>query len=282
MKKLFKSITAMCLILVYIMSPAFSHNEPKETVDRLVVKFSDPSKPGLIEAALINGGITVTGYDGKEVIVEARTRSKKISRKSTDESTKGMKRIPITTTGLTVEEEHNKIEISVESWKRTIDLDIRSPFNTSLKLNCVNAGDITVKNLKGEIDVNNTNGKVTLVNISGAVVAHALNRKLMATFKKVDPKKPMSFSTLNGDIDVIFPANLRADVKLKSDNGDIYSDFDIRLEENPRRVIEENTRDKGGKYRIRIERIIYGSINGGGPEIQFTSFNGDIFIRKGK
>ena len=40
--------------------------------DRATVPFSDPSRPKSLHASLINGGITVKGYDGKDAIVEAR------------------------------------------------------------------------------------------------------------------------------------------------------------------------------------------------------------------
>ena len=96
------------------------------------------------------------------------------------------------------------------------------------------------------------------------------------------PEKSMSFSTLNGDIDVTLPKNIKANVKLKSDNGEIYSDFDMKMAKSSREVIEENNRDRDGKYRVKIDNTILASINGGGPEIQFTSFQGDIIIRKGK
>jgi hypothetical protein len=29
-----------------------------------------------------------------------------------------------------------------------------------------------------------------------------------------------------------------------------------------------------------VDKTIYGTINGGGPEIQFSNFNGPIYIRK--
>ena len=252
-----------------------------DVVDRLSVPFSNPSQPGLVEVGLVNGSISVTGYDGTEVIVEARTRMRKIS-SGESEKVQGMIRIPVTTTGLTVEEDNNVMEIETESWKRTIDLDIRVPINTSLNLSTVNHGDIQVQNVRGEIDVNNINGKVTLLDISGAVVAHALNKDLIVTMDNVFPDKAMSFSTLNGDIDVVFPANLKANVNLKADNGDIYSDFEIQLSREPKKVVEENTRSTGGKYKVRVEQSIHGTINGGGPEILFKSFQGDIFIRKEK
>ena len=278
MKNVFQSFMIILLIL-FSLNTIYSQDQ---VTDKLAVKFADPNKPGFIKASLINGGITVTGYDGKEVIVEATIRSKKISFENMDSKTKGMKRIAIKATGLSIEEENNEMEISVESMRRSIDLNIRAPRKTSLKLNCINAGNILVKNITGEIDVDNINGKVILEDISGAVVAHALNKDLTVTLNKVEPRKSMSFSTLNGDIDVTFPGDMKADVKLKSDNGEVYSDFEIQLNKKPHSVVEENGREKGGKYKVRIDRTISGTINGGGPEFQFTSFNGDIFIRKNK
>ncbi len=43
----------------------------------------------------------------------------------------------------------------------------------------------------------------------------------------------MSFSTMNGDVDVTMPGDVKARVKLKSDNGEIYSDFEVRPGSQP-------------------------------------------------
>ena len=265
----------MLILSVLVVNQAMGQ---EDIVDRLSVAFSDPGKPGVLEVGLVNGGIAVTGYDGREVVVEAKTRMKKISRRK-EERAEGLIHIPVATTGLTVEEEENVMEIGTDSWKHTIDLEIQVPINTSLKLHCVNHGDIKVENVNGEIEVNNVNGKVTLLDISGAVVAHALNKDLVVTMKEILPDKAMSFSTLNGDIDVVFPPDLRANVKLKADNGDVYSDFEISHIDKPVDMYEENEEWKEGKYRVRIERTFYGTINGGGPEFFFKNFNGDILIR---
>jgi hypothetical protein len=261
--------------------------------DRLAVPLTDPSRPALVKAGLLNGGITVRGYEGKEVIVEARVRADGDGNENEEDDDdhdrdrkrqskkQGMRRIPITSSSLSVEEENNVIKIDVGSMNRTIDLTIQVPVKTSLKLSSVNDGDIKVENVQGEIEVNNTNGAVTLTNVWGSVVAHALNDDVVVTLTKVEPDKSMAFTSLNGDIDVTLPPDVRCRVKMKSDNGDLYSDFDIRMEAQTKKV-EQDTRQKGGKYKVQLEKAMYGSINGGGPEFQFATFNGDIFIRKGK
>jgi DUF4097 and DUF4098 domain-containing protein YvlB len=118
--------------------------------------------------------------------------------------------------------------------------------------------------------------------VSGSIIANALNRDLVVTLDQVFPDKPMSFSTLNGDIDVTFPNDLKADVRIKSDNGEVYSDFEMQISKDARKVVEDNKRNRDGKYRVKIDRAIYGTINGGGQEIEFKSFQGDIIIRKTK
>jgi hypothetical protein len=37
----------------------------------------------------------------------------------------------------------------------------------------------------------------------------------------------------------------------------------------------------GGKYRLEVNRAIYGTVNGGGPEIELRTFNGSVYLRKG-
>ena len=49
--------------------------------------------------------------------------------------------------------------------------------------------------------------------------------------------------------------------------------------DNSKPVVEDG-RGQGGKYRIRMDRGVYGSINGGGPEYSFQTMNGTILIHK--
>jgi len=271
-----------CITILFLAGAFLGAQE--KPADRATVPFSDPTKPGKLEVGVHNGGITVKGYDGKEVIVEAKVREQLIGeeRREEREKSKGLRKIQVSTgTGLEIEEEGNKMEVSVASLKQTVDLVIQVPYATSLEIHAFNNGDIIVENIKGEIEANNHNGKLTLTGIAGSLVAHTFNGSVRVTFTDVDSDKPMSFSTWNGDIDVTFPANIKAKVKMNSERGDVYSDFDIRIDQSPQKI-EEDERKEGGKFRISFEKYIYGAINGGGPEYTFKNFNGDIYIRKGK
>lgn len=243
--------------------------------DRIPVTLSDPSRPAHVKVSMVNGGITVKAYEGKEVVVEARVRNRENAR-----SEGGPKRIAISTTGLSVEEENNEVNINTDSYMHPIDVTVSVPVHTSLKLRAVNDGDIAVTGVNGDLDVDDVNGSVTLNNIAGSAVAHALNGHLTATFTRVDGQKAMAFSSLNGNIDVTFPADLKADVSIRSDQGDVFSDFDVQLKATQAQPVVEDGRGHGGKYRVKVDKTVHGTINGGGPEIQFRNFQGQIYIRK--
>jgi len=249
-------------------------------IDRVTVPFSDPSRPGTVKVSLIAGGITVRGYAGKEVVIEAKSRAEGKSHERSRAETAGMRRIPNTSGSLNVEEENNVVSVGTGLSDRPVDITLQVPTRTSLRLKSINDGDIKVEQVQGEIEVNNINGAVTLSQVSGSVVAHALNGNVKVSLVSVEPNKPMSFTSMNGDIDVSFPPDLKAAVSLKSDQGEIYSDFDIRMDQSAGKPEMEGTPGKGGKYKIKIDRTMRGTINGGGSEMQFKTFNGNIYIRK--
>jgi hypothetical protein len=250
--------------------------------DRATVPFSDPSRPKSLHASLINGGITVKGYDGKDAIVEARPQGDSGRRGRRAERSDGMRRIDIGGSGLVVEESDNVITVGTRAINDSIELTIQVPFNTSLKLHAVNGGDIVVDHIIGDVEINNTNGNATATHISGAAVVHALNGKVLVSLDKVTADKPMSFSSLNGDIDVTLPADVKARAKLKTDNGAVYSDFEVAVDSSSRQPVVQENKSGKGRYRVQFDRAMYALINGGGPEIQFTTFNGNIYLRKAK
>ncbi len=224
------------------------------------VPFSDEGRPRTLKVELLNGRITVRGYSGKEAIVtnESESRSKQRQR-----DRNGWIRID-NEGGLSLTEQNNTITI-IGSPRHSGAITIQVPHETSLELRCTNCGETLVENIRGEIDVHSVNGSIRLMNVSGSILAYSLNRNIVAVIDRLDPNKPHSFSSMNGSIDCTFPADLKGNVKMRTENGKIQTDFDIRL---------------GGGTVMRTDRGISGTIGGGGPDIQFKAFNGSIYIRK--
>ncbi len=242
--------------------------------DHVTVNLTDPARPVALRVSLLAGSITVKGGPGKDVVVDAKARGHESPR-----AENGMKRIPMNATGLTVEEENNQVDVKTEMLQRAVDLTITVPRRTSVMARTVNDGDIVVSDVEGEIDVNDVNGAITLKNVAGSAVAHAVNGHVVATFTRIDPK-PMAFSSLNGNIDITFPPDLKANVSFQSDQGEVLSDFDVQLQATPPKPITDESRGNGKVYRVRTEKSVHGTINGGGPEMQFKTFNGNIYVRK--
>jgi hypothetical protein len=255
----------------------------QDGAEKVAVPLHDPSRPPHIHAHLLSGSLTVRGADVNNVVVEVNATGRRSPEEPPPARADGMRRLELPgNAGLDVSEDDNAVNIKTASWARGADLVITVPRHSSLELKCMNRGDIDVEQVDGEIDVNDLNGNIVLKHVGGSVVAHSLNGSVLVTMDRVDPEKPMSFSTLNSDIDVTLPPDVKANVRMKTDNGEIYSDFEVKLEAANQIVQDESGRRSNGRYHVHIDHTLRGTINGGGPEFQFTSFNGHIFIRKKK
>lgn len=246
--------------------------------DKISVPLSNPSQPVTLKVNLMMGSINVTAGAGSQVTVES-TDSQRRNR-PVPPPPPGMHRIDGVSGGLEVEEDHNVVTIANRSMPASSDLSITVPVNTSVQLKSMAGGHIDVTGLNGDLEVDNTNGSITLKNVSGSVVAHSMNGGITVNLDKVTADKPMSFTTLNGKIEVTIPSGTRARLRLKADNGEVFSDFDVKMEADTSKPVVEDSRRTGGKYRIRMDRGVYGSINGGGPEYRFETMNGAILIHK--
>jgi DUF4097 and DUF4098 domain-containing protein YvlB len=191
-----------------------------------------------------------------------------------------MMRIEGSNPGLEVVEENNTVEVSVRSVIRATDLRIQVPRRSSLKLRCIHDGDVRVEDVEGDLEVTAASGSVSLMGISGSAVVHALNDDITVSFDAVAPDKAMAFSSMNGDIDITFPDGIGANLVFRSGYGEIFSDFTVDLMSGSREPTVEDTRAEGGRYRYKADKSIYGTIGGGGPEIQFKNLNGNIYLRK--
>jgi Putative adhesin len=249
----------------------------QDSGDKVTVPFRDPSGAKTLKVTLQNGSVTVKGYEGKDALIETTSRVSGRERRPSHVP-EGMHRIDNMSMGLDVTEENNVI--TVVGNENSGHLTIQVPVQTSLVLRSVNGGAITVENISGSIDANHTNGGISITNVSGSVLANTTNGKVTVSLNKVSADKAMSFTSFNGTVDVTLPADVKANVMMKTNNGEIWSDFEIKLSASGKPPVVEDSRSQNGKYKVRIDRAMYGAINGGGPEMQFVTYNGNILIHK--
>ena len=263
-------------IIICVFFLAIVQLTAQETVK---IPLTDASKPGFLKVKILNGSIKVKGTNTKEVIIKASVREKEryySGRKTSRKNVEGLKQIANNALDFSVKEYDNSIDVDADRNGIT-DFEIEVPKDFSLRLSTYNSGEIYVENVNGIMDVSNANGKITLKDISGAVSADALNKDITVNFIKVKPNAPMAFSSLNGDIDITFPKSFKADVRIKSERGDIFTDFDLKSEPTKSKISKSEKTDQG--YKVKVEKWIEGSINGGGSEILFKNYNGDVIIR---
>lgn len=248
MIRLFVSLLGCMAIAAAQKAPAPSTAPapvPAPGKNAFTVPLSDPAKPAAVKARLVSGSMTVTAGSGPQVVVDSEPSSATGANPTPESAPSGMHRIDTTGRGFKVEEDHNTVTIGADRGQ-SVNLLIQVPANASLDLRTVNGAHIDVTGIGGDLDVEDTNGSIVLTNVSGAVSARTVNGSITATLDRTPPGKPMSFSSLNGKIDVTLPAETKARLRLKASNGAIYSDFDVKME-------PDGTR----------------SINGGGPEYSF-------------
>jgi hypothetical protein len=250
----------------------------QDSADRLTVPFRDASGAKTLKVSLQNGSVTVKGYDGKDAIIEAGGGRLSSRTRRSSGIPEGMHRIDNMSMGLDVTEENNIINVVGNDNAGHVTIQV--PTQTSLVLRSVNGGAITVENISGSIDANHTNGSIVITDVSGSVLANTTNGKVTVSLTKASPGKAMSFTSFNGKVDVTLPADVKANVMMKTNNGEIWSDFDIKLNAGGKPPVVEDSRSSNGKYRVRLDRAMYGTINGGGPEMQFVTYNGSILIHK--
>ncbi len=259
----------------------------QEFNEQIAVPLSNPGSRGALEVGLVKGNIIVTAYEGNEVIIKATSGYSADKNKDCDSCDdhgrerdrnrsipSGMKKISSNPIELSASEKNNVVEIETNSWSTRINLDIKVPSNFDLKVSSVN-GAVETTGVNGTHEVSSVNGSLQLNNVGGSVLSNTVNGDIVATFSQVNAQEPMSFITLNGDVDITFPSDLKALAKMRTDRGEIFTDFDMAIDRSKPEV-----KTDGSEYKVSLNSWVYGAISGGGSEYTFKSMDGDIIIRK--
>lgn len=242
--------------------------------DDLSVPLSNPGASGKLKlSAVFADDIIIKAHSGKDVIV-------KFDGDDDDDrgryNRNGLRRISTNGVGLEVTENDNTVNIKTSPNSHDLDLEVWVPKNFSLDIQ-VTHGDLTVEGIVGEHEVQATNGDIEMSGIGGSLVVNSVNGDIDVEMISVIRNTPMSFTGLNGDIDVTFPSDTRFTGKMKTDYGDVYTNFDMQID---RASSASEVTSGNGKYTVTVNKWITGKVNGGGPEFLFKTLHGDIEIRK--
>jgi hypothetical protein len=288
------------LILASLISLTALGQSFTETITR-EFSFEKPGDNNALMVANINGGITVTGYDGDKIKIEV-TRT--IRAKTPERLEQGKAQIKLGVMDLAdtiilytqgICSRFGKKDKTKGDWPHrqgwgyqwnsqdddcrelcdySFDFVIKVPVAVHLVLSTVNQGDIEIENLKGSIVANNVNGSITLSNISREAMASTINGNVDITYSK-NPDQACRFYTLNGDINAWFQKGLSANMRFESFNGELFTNVP-QLESLPVEVEKKET-SAGIKYKVNGNRFKVGN---GGVVLDFETFNGDVYIKE--
>lgn len=267
MIRLLKIFPFPFVFFAFMAGPAAGQGE------QLVIRLTNPGLPGYLAFDNPKGSVKITGYDGQVILVNAVLR---YSGSGKQDNT-GIHKIEPKAFDLSAEERNNQISLVCMSNNKTVDIDIKIPRKFSLKISSFDNGKIEIIHVSGNVEADNPFGDIILDNIAGSAVLNSVNGKIKAIFSSVDPSSPMMFTSLEGNIELYFPEKINANIKLRSENGDLFSEFNIKP---IRRQTEVRKNAEGSAYSLEDWTI--GMLNNGGPEYFVSTFNGNIILKKYK
>lgn len=286
MKKTALTLMALALFGLFLAAHDRDYDvQEKEEISK-TFRVADGSQAAEVIVDNVWGSVRVEGTSGRDVILTAQ---KTILAESPEKLRKAKEEVK-----LDITEKGNTLDIYVDGPFRCRDSEgrgihmnkdpgyivqydfaLKVPFRTKLVISTVNEGNIEVKNVEGDFEVENVNGEVRISEINGSGKAHTVNGEVRVVFKRA-PAGKCSFGSVNGDLAISFPADLSADFRIKTFNGEVYSDFPVTyLPAAP--AVREETK---GKVVFKSDRFFGVRAGKGGPEIKMDTLNGDILIKK--
>lgn len=187
------------------------------------VKLSAPGKPATLVVDMPWADIRIVGVDGDTVTVESS-----IAQKNRKPTKPGALRRLDNEVSFELVEKDNTVVLSLAGdnpWGgHDAEFKISVPRAMSLNVKTDAGGDLAVTGVEGDLEVNNMNGEVKLDGIAGAAVINTMNGEVRAIYAKV-PEKPISITSMNGEVDLRVPTATKANVRLRTHNGSILTDF---------------------------------------------------------
>ena len=205
----------------------------------------------ILSVSTVNGGISISSWDGDNIFLNATKKS----RMGEDDLDKAE---------IVVTENGNQINIEVQHAQpinsRAVDLDIKIPYNVSVKTVISTNGGIVVENVEGYVTATTTNGGIVIKNTTGIDDLISTNGGINAEI--FDIQKDVNIQSTNGGINLDIKSTLNSSIQISTTNGGITV---------------------GGDFITETEST-YNSFSGilgsGGFSINIVTMNGGIYIEE--
>jgi hypothetical protein len=187
------------------------------------IKFSDSAKPGTLKIVVGRGDLRIKGGDTPEISVKSELKP------VTTKPRKDGLRVLTASSSFTLNEKDNIVTLDAlsEGWAGApADFSITVPRTTTVVVASSYGGDITCAGVSGNLEIKNTSGEITLDDITGGALVETMNGEIHATVRELHDGKPLSFTSMNGEVVLRVPTDAKANVRLRTQNGSILTDFD--------------------------------------------------------
>ena len=209
---------------------------------------------GQIRIGNVSGDVIVTGYDGDSIVV----------------------------TGTKKGRDRDMIEVEDRSGTANVDVGVRYPKHCncdasirfevqvprSVKYDFDHiasvSGDVRVTGVTGRLNASAVSGDVHITDVSGSVSASAVSGDVKVEINRLDGSDDMKFNTVSGDVSVMLPGSLDADVDMSSFSGSIKTDF----------AIEVRSERYGSRNSARAK------LGEGSRRLKMSSVSGDLSLRR--
>ena len=204
-----------------------------------------------------NGGISVRGWDRRDVFVRAKVQT---HARDIEEARELAREIRVITEGGDI-----RTDIARNNWGRrrgwSVSYEIWAPRNMNLDLESTNGG-VRISEVRGTLRAETTNGGVHLVDVAGDVRARATNGGITVDVARDRWEGTgLDAETTNGGVSLTLPERFNGRLEAETVNGGFNFDFPITLQ---------------GRIGKRIET----TLGSGGPLVRVVTTNGGVRIRR--
>jgi hypothetical protein len=215
--RIFPSIAAVCLL-----AAPFAAGEQIASS----VKLSQPDKPGTVRIAVGQGSVKVVPNDtGDTITVSSDAEPEKPQPTRAD----GLRVLSTGGGSFSLTEKNNVVELEYgrDTGPATPGEDflVAVPRNVSVQIVDSWTTDVQISDITGDVEVKTMQGEIKLSNLSGGALVETMNGEIDASFTAVSAGKPLSFTSMNGEITLHLPEDAQGNVRLRTQNGSILTDF---------------------------------------------------------
>jgi DUF4097 and DUF4098 domain-containing protein YvlB len=230
---------------------------PAYGAERVWEKRFELSPGGHVSVVNVQGSVVVEGWDRAEVEATVAMRSQTPTDQLDDVQ------VAVETHNGSVSF-HTLYPAGLDTPIR-VDYRLRVPRQIHLDELSTLQGDIVVHDVDGTMEAHNLHGDIEGINVSGSVQAHALTGNILISLRALpDPRLPIQLATINGNIDLVMPAQANADLGLSTVAGNIACGYPFQVSSTPGDSTRHAQVGAGG---VRVElRTVRGNIRIGQRE----------------